>query len=91
MIFGPIILSMLLICSVGCVNTTTQNSSTPKHGVELIDGDIVATFKHRHDLMRKAMESGDVALAESISAETNAWLETLSYEEQTLISRSLSK
>jgi len=37
------------------------------------------------------MEQGNVELAEKISAQTNAWLETLSYEEQTLISRSLEK
>lgn len=86
-----ITLVALLVFGIGCAEQPTSDKDTKQHTVELIDGDIVATFKHRHDMMRSAMEQGNVELAEKISAQTNAWLETLSYEEQTLISRSLEK
>jgi len=85
-----ITLVALLVFGIGCAEQPATDK-TKQHSVELIDGDIVATFKHRHDMMRSAMEQGNVELAEKISAQTNAWLETLSYEEQTLISRSLEK
>ena len=53
--------------------------------------DVVATFKYRHELMREAMRSGNIDEAQRISNETNAWLETLSDQEQFLISKSLTK
>ena len=53
--------------------------------------DVVATFKYRHELMREAMRSGNIDEAQRISNETNAWLETLSDQEQYLISKSLTK
>lgn len=85
-----LLLAILIVLGISCAEQPASEK-TKQHSVELIDNDIVATFKHRHEMMRKAMESGDVESAESISAQTNAWLETLSYEEQTLISRSLAK
>lgn len=85
-----LLLATLIVLGISCAEQPASEK-TKQHSVELIDNDIVATFKHRHEMMRKAMESGDVESAESISAQTNAWLETLSYEEQTLISRSLTK
>lgn len=85
-----LLLATLVIFGISCAEQPASDKAK-QHSVELIDNDIVATFKHRHEMMRKAMESGDVESAESISAQTNAWLETLSYEEQTLISRSLAK
>lgn len=85
-----LLLATLIVLGISCAEQSASEK-TKQHSVELIDNDIVATFKHRHEMMRKAMESGDVESAESISAQTNAWLETLSYEEQTLISRSLAK
>lgn len=85
-----LLLATLIVFGISCAEQPASEK-TKQHSVELIDNDIVATFKHRHEMMRKAMESGDVESAESISAQTNAWLETLSYEEQTLISRSLAK
>ena len=53
--------------------------------------DVVATFKYRHELMREAMRSGNIDEAQRLSRETNAWLETLSDNEQFLISKSLTK
>jgi hypothetical protein len=53
--------------------------------------DVVATFKYRYELMREAMRSGNIDEAQRISNETNAWLETLSDQEQFLISKSLTK
>ena len=53
--------------------------------------DVVAVFKHRHELMREAMRSGNIDEAQRISNETNAWLDSLSDDEQLLISKSLTK
>ena len=53
--------------------------------------DVVATFKYRHELMREAMRNGNIDEAQRLSHETNAWLETLSDQEQFLISKSLTK
>lgn len=53
--------------------------------------DVVATFKYRHEQMREAMRSGNIDEAQRISNETNAWLETLSDQEQFLISKSITK
>ena len=56
-----------------------------------LEDDVVATFKHRHELMLKAMQSGNIEEAQRLSNETNAWLETLSDGDQFLISKSLTK
>ncbi len=53
--------------------------------------DVVAVFKHRHELMREAMKSGNIDEAQRLSRETNAWLDSLSDDEQFLISKSLTK
>ena len=53
--------------------------------------DVVAVFKHRHELMREAMRNGNIDEAQRLSRETNAWLDSLSDDEQFLISKSLTK
>ena len=53
--------------------------------------DVVAVFKHRYELMREAMKSGNIDEAQRLSRETNAWLDSLSDDEQFLISKSLTK
>ena len=53
--------------------------------------DVVATFKYRHELMREAMRNGNIDEAQRLSRETNAWLDSLSDDEQLLISKSLTK
>lgn len=68
----------MLLASASCVEQ--PKPSNP---------DVVGLFHERNASMNAAMESGDVERAAEISRETNAWLESLSDEEQTLISRSL--
>ncbi|MBQ6613487.1 MAG: hypothetical protein IIX19_07200 [Alistipes sp.] len=72
------LLFTVLCVAVGCAE------AKPKE-------DVVASFAQRHELMRQAMERGDIDEAQRLSSETNAWLETLSDDEQMLISKSLIK
>lgn len=74
------ILLFVVLVLVGCAE------AKPK-----VQEDVVAVFKHRHELMREAMRNGNIDEAQRLSRETNAWLETLSDNEQFLISKSLTK
>lgn len=74
------ILLFAALILVGCADAKTKS-----------EDDVVATFKHRHELMLKAMQSGNIEEAQRLSNETNAWLETLSDGDQFLISKSLTK
>lgn len=53
--------------------------------------DVVSKYHERYELMRQAMERGDINEAQRLSNETNSWLESLSDDEQMLISKSLTK
>lgn len=55
------------------------------------DVDVVGEFHKRYTTMCEAMDQGDVERAEQLSKEINTWLEGLSAEEQTLISRTLTQ
>lgn len=74
------ILLFAVLILVGCADAKSKP-----------EDDVVATFKHRHELMLKAMQSGNIDEAQRLSNETNAWLETLSDSDQFLISKSLTK
>ena len=74
------ILLFAALILVGCADAKTKS-----------EDNVVATFKYRHELMREAMQSGNIEEAQRLSNETNAWLETLSDGDQFLISKSLTK
>ena len=52
--------------------------------------DVVGEFHKRYTAMCEAMAEGDIERAKQLSRDTNTWLESLSAEEQTLISRTLT-
>jgi hypothetical protein len=74
------ILLFVALVLVGCAE------AKPK-----VQEDVIAVFKHRHELMREAMRNGNIDEAQRLSRETNAWLDSLSDDEQFLISKSLTK
>ena len=68
-----------LLIFVSCTNRSTTHS-----------GNVVEEFHSRHKAISEAMTEGDVERAKQLSRDTNTWLESLSAEEQTLISRTLT-
>lgn len=79
MILRLLSLVAALTLLVGCANQATK------------DVDVVGEFHKRYTAMCEAMDQGDVERAEQLSKEINTWLECLSAEEQTLISRTLTQ
>ena len=72
-------LLVALLIFAGCTNHPSTHSQ-----------DIVQEFHSRHKAISEAMAEGDVERAKQLSRDTNTWLESLSAEEQTLISRTLT-
>lgn len=72
-------LAISLIIFIGCANQPTQSI------------DVVGEFHKRYTAMCEAMDKGDIERAEQLSRDMNTWLEGLSAEEQTLISRTLTQ